>query len=291
MEVETLDTGEQDEDSAIIDIGAEKETESEEDSQTDAEGTEEQEEAEEAVGDSSDGDEEDPQEIIAKLKAEKEKAEKDRDRAFYNLRNAKKSEKKESKEPEFTDAQLLDLIETHREDPAVMLQIMKQVSKQQSGEMADTKIKSQELKAKKQQIDGFLTQNYGPYMDDGNPVSQELKKAKEFFHINDHPLGDYLAVAAMELANLPVTVEAVKKQAVEEALKKNGETSRKKAIKESSTGTSKPKSKVEPSPDNDNESRWLANAKQFNFDKKQTESYIKMMKSAAAKKRSLQIKE
>ena len=291
MEVEALDTGEQDEDSAIIDIGTKEETQSEEDNQDNAEATEEQEETEETVGDSSDGDEEDPQEIIARLKAEKEKAEKDRDRAFYNLRNAKKSEKKESKEPEFTDAQLLDLIETHREDPAVMLQIMKQVSKQQSGEMADTKIKSQELKAKKQQIDGFLQQNYGAYIDDGNPANQELQKTKDFFHINDHPLADYLAVSALELANLPNIIETVKKQAVEEALKKNGETSRKKAIKESSTGSSKPKKKVEPESVDDNESRWLANAKQFNFDKKQTESYIKMMKSAAAKKRSIKIKE
>lgn len=286
METNLAEDAGEDNESAIIDLGGtdKEEDTSQEDTQGNEEDSEKQEEVEEAVDDSSERDEEDPQAIIARLKAEKEKAEKDRDRAFYNLRNAKKTEKKESKEPEFSDAQLLDLIETHREDPAVMLQIMKQVSKQQSGEMAETKIKSQEIKQKKAQIDQFIVQNYAPFVNDDTPEHQELQRAKAFMHIEDHPLGDYLAIAALELAGLPKTIEQVKKQAVEEALKKNGEESRKKAIKETATGGSKPKNKVVATVDEDT-NQYLATAKQMGLNKEQTKRYLQMVQNA--KKRSI----
>ena len=282
------DAGE-DNESAIIDLGTKETDENsvENDTQGNEEDSEKQEEAEESVGDVPKSDEEDPQEIIARLKAEKEKAEKDRDRAFYNLRNAKKAEKKESKEPEFTDAQLLDLIETHREDPAVMLQIMKQVSKQQSGVTAESKIKSQEIKAKKQNIDTFLATNYGRFIDDGTPEYQDVQKAKEFLHLDDHPLSDFLAIASMQLSQLPNIIEQAKKQAVEEALKKNGEASRKKAIKESSTGESKPTKKVVAT--DDDTSQYLATAKQMGLSKEQTKKYLQMVQNA--KKRSIIVNE
>ena len=287
------DAGE-DNESAIIDLGGKTTDEEavEEDTQGNEEDSEKQEEVEEPVGDVPKSDDEDPQEIIARLKAEKEKAEKDRDRVFYKSRKydeliAKQSEKKEKKEPEFTDAQLLDLIETHREDPAVMLQIMKQVSKQQSGVTAESKIKSQEIKAKKQNIDTFLATNYGRFIDDGTPEYQDVQKAKEFLHLDDHPLSDFLAIASMQLSQLPNIIEQAKKQAVEEALKKNGEASRKKAIKESSTGDSKPTKKVVAT--DDDTSQYLATAKQMGLDKEQTKKYLQMVGNA--KKRSIIVNE
>jgi hypothetical protein len=282
-----VDAGE-DNESAVIDLGTKSEDEDsgKNDTQADESDSQEKEETEESVGEVSEPDE-DPQEIIARLKAEKEKAEKDRDRAFYNLRNAKKTEKKESKEPEFTDAQLLDLIETHREDPAVMLQIMKQVSKQQSGIEAESKIKSKDIESKKQNIDTFLATNYGRFIDDGTPEYQDVQKAKEFLHLDDHPLSDFLAIASMQLSQLPNIIEHVKKQAVEEALKKNGEKSRKKAIKETSTGESKPTKKVVAT--DDDTSQYLATAKQMGLDKEQTKKYLQMVQNA--KKRSIIVNE
>lgn len=291
METVLAEAGEENDESAIIDLGktGQEETQGEEDHQGNEEDSEKQEETEVTVGDSSEGDEEDPQELIARLRAENEKAKKDRDRAFYNLRNAKKTEKKESKEPEFSDAQLLDLLEQHSDDKPVMLQIIKQVAKQQSGDMADAKIKGQEIKQKKATIDNFVLQNYSTFVTDDTPEHQELQKAKAFMHIEDHPLGDYLAIAALELAGLPKTIEQVRKSAVEEALKKNGEAGRKKAVKETSMGDSKPKKKIVESDDDNSESRFLATAKQMGLNKEQTKTYLKMVKNA--KKRSIIVNE
>ena len=71
---------------------------------------------------------------IETLKAELAKRDeqiKESNRNFYGLRKKLKGMevKSDDKEEQFTDAQLKDMIEEHRDDPNVMLQIMKQVSK------------------------------------------------------------------------------------------------------------------------------------------------------------------
>ena len=220
------------------------------------------------------------QKELDRLKAEKEKLQKDRDRAFYNLRKAKaenKPDKKDS-EVEFSDTQLLQLIEEHRDDPAVMLQLMKQVSKQQGKAQAVDAVKAAEIKQVKSQMDNFLVENFPAYVQDETVESQELTKAKALLSIDDHPFSDFLSVAGMMLMRLP----AIQKEAFEngkaEALKKNGEDTRKRNIRESNLGPGKPKTKAAVVSDTEKIAK--ANAKQMGMTESQYKRYLQLLKGA-----------
>lgn len=216
---------------------------------------------------------------LEELKERLKKAEKDRDRAFYNLRNAKK-QPEEKTDPAFTDAQLLSLWEEHKDDPAVAIQIMKEIGKQQGKSQAIDAVKEKEISAIKNDVEKFMVDRFPDYSNEESPMRAEIDKSKKMLHIENHPLGDFFAVAGNALLKMDSMLAAAKKQAREEALREKQEEGRKKAIKENSPASSKPKAK--PSADS-GDGKYLATAKQMGFNKRQTERYLQMMKNAAKK--------
>ena len=224
---------------------------------------------------------EDPKAILESLKAENErirleneKTKKDLARAYYQKR--KEKDKPKEDDPEFTDAQLLALIREHKDDEAVTLQIMKQVAKQQGKVHAIDAVKNQRIKSMRQNIDGFLSENFAQYVSEESPQHEELLKSKELMDLSDHPFGDFLAVSSIIASNFPTIVENVRKQAFDEALKKKGEETRKQSIKESAPATSKKQSGAAPV--SEGESQWRATAKQMNMTESQTKRYLEMMR-------------
>jgi len=190
------------------------------------------------------------------------------------LKAMEKGDAKE--EAQFTDAQLLGMIEEHQDDPSVMLQIMKQVSKQTAGNEAETKLLAAEMTQRKKEMDSYLTATWPDIHDEGSENYQNVQSAKEMMNVAEHPLGDFLGAASMMFMQMPQMLENAKKEAREEALKGNTEIKRKQNIKANSLeqGKKKESSSVQ-------NSNFNANVKQFGMNKSTAKIYAQILKDSA----------
>ena len=197
---------------------------------------------------------------------------KEHNRNLYGLRKKFKAleTKTADKDTVFTDDQLKKMIEEHQDDPAVMLQIMKHVSKQTAGDETKSQVSAMELSNRKKDLDGYLTTHYPDAFNEGSQDHQDLQKAKEYLGLLDHPLGDYLAGSATVALQMPDMLENAKKEAKESAIKV--EENRKKSIKETNLESGKKKSKGVKLSDNH-----LAVAKQLGLSKSATRYYKEML--------------
>ena len=202
--------------------------------------------------DSSDGDDDSSDDNTPDFKAElaksrdllkkQDKTIKENNRNFYNMR--KKFEKLEAdsskdKDTQFTDTQLKNMIEENQDDPGVMLQIMKHVSKQVASGEAKGEVIASEIAQRKKEMDDYLLLNYPDAYTEGSKDHQSIQQAKDYLHLNDHPLADTLAAAVTAFLQQPDLLEAARKEGRESAAQV--ETNRKKSIKENSLETGKKK--------------------------------------------------
>lgn len=275
--MEALETGDQETSEEIIIGEFDKDSEEEQpDKETDSE---ESEDDSEESDDNQTGDEaEEPNELDT-LRAELEKARKDRDRAFYKLRQQsqqKPDDKKSETESHFSDAQLVQLIAEHNDEPEILLQIMKQVNKQEGKQTAEATVKAQEIKQRRAEIEKWMSENVPDVLDNESEHYQQVTNARSMLHLDDHPFGDFLGVAAQFLMAYPQTVEQIKKEARESALKEKGETTRKKTIKENTQSGGKPKTK--PAVGDDKiDAQVKEMTKRLNFSKEAAENYRQML--------------
>jgi len=202
-----------------------------------------------------------------------EKLTKENNRMAYQLRKGIKAEPKEDDKVEFTDAQLQGLLETHKDDPAAMLQIMKLVSQQESKKGKDEAIDAVNVSNNKKEMDTYLETMYPDIKDEASPFRQDVDKTKTWLGMSDHPYGDFLATSVMVFNELENIISTARDEGKELALKGSAESERKKTIKSNAlnpvTGK-KGKSAALPTTVEDT-------IKQMNMDKKQAAIYRKLM--------------
>lgn len=200
--------------------------------------------SDESGGDDAEDDAEDDgqaDEGMDKRVADLEAASKDREshisdlnKALYGYRQEiKKLKSGEGKEdePSFTDAQITKILDEHKDDPAVLLQVVKQVAKQQTAGVKEDAISAQEVAQTQTQVNGFLHQNWPKLQDESSAEFGQLQQAKGFMKLDDHPYGDFLSMGALMLQKMPEMIEDAKKEARETALKDRTEVARKDKIK------------------------------------------------------------
>lgn len=222
---------------------------------------------------------EEPSEL-EKLRTELESVKKDRDRLGYKLRqqSQQKPEKETDKEAQFTDAQLVQLISEHKEEPEILLQIMKQVNKQEGAKTAETQIKAAEIKQRRTEIDKWMAENVPGALDENSPDHEQMTNARSMLNLEDHPYGDFLGVAAANLMVLPQMLQDAEKRGREAALKEKGETTRKKTIKENSQSGGKPKTK--PATGGDLDAKAAEVIGKLGLQGKAAETYKKMLSNS-----------
>lgn len=197
---------------------------------------------------------------------------KESNRNFYGLRKKLKAmeTKGDDKDANFSDAQLIGMIEEHQDEPGTMLQIMKQVGKQAASGEADVRIKAVEASQRKKEMDSYLLKTYPDAYDEGSENHKSIQQAKEYLHLTDHPLGDFLAGSSTMFLQVPEMLENVKKEARENALKV--EDARKKNIKQNSLESGKKKTASK-----ELSSNYRSTAKQLGLSKSQTAIYAKLL--------------
>ena len=237
---------------------------------------EEEEEEEEVVEKKAEDNAEITKELES-LKAEIAKRDeqiKESNRNFYGLRKKLKGleVKSDDTEEQFTDAQLKDMLEEHRDDPQVMLQIMKQVSKQASKTDAEAYTQAAEVSQRKKELETHLVSTWPDVHNEGSQTHQDIEHAKEFLHVTDHPLGDFIGGAGMVYLQLDQMLEDARKEEREKILKDTTEVKRKKSIKENSLETGKKKGDSKGL-----SSKYRSTAKQLNLTKSQAAIYAKLL--------------
>ena len=175
--------------------------------------------------------------------AKKDEEIKTMNRNFYGLRKKLKSmeAKDEDKSESLTDAQLESLIEENQDNPKAMLQIMKQVSTQAATGEAESAVKTVELSQRKKELDGHLVTTWPDANDEGSQTHADIQNAKEFLHVTDHPLGDFIGAAGKLFTELPTMLENARREERDKIMKGTTEKKRKESIKKNSleTGTKK----------------------------------------------------
>ncbi len=202
----------------------------------------------------------------------------DLNRGISSIRRELKAAKAATadKDVEFSDAQLLSMLEEHKDDPAVQLQIMKQIGQQAAKGTKTDAVNEVEITGNKRQMDAILSKIYPNLNKEGSEMRTDVDSVKVRLGIADHPYGDFFATGAMLLQNFEGVIAAAKEQGKTEALKIKGEEGRKKGIKASalsSTGGKKSK-QVELS------SKVKSNIKEIGLNPRQASIYAKLIKSA-----------
>ena len=208
------------------------------------------------------------------LKEQDEKL-KESNRNFYGLRKKLKGlePKDDDKEEQFTDVQLKDMLEEHRDDPQVMLQIMKQVSKQASKSDAEAYTEAAEVSQRKKELDTHVLSTWPDIHNEGSQTHQDIEHAKEFLHVTDHPLGDFIGGAGMVYLQLDQMLEDARKDEREKILKTTTEEKRKESIKGNSLETGKKKGGSKGL-----SAEYRSTAKQLNLSKSASKIYAEILK-------------
>lgn len=166
----------------------------------------------------------------------------------------------------------------HKDDPDVLFQVMRQMTKQEVSGVEERAVDSAETAQVKQNLSGFLDKNFPDIRDEGSELRKNTDDAIDKFHLNDHPYGEFLAVGAFLFAQLPDMVENAKKEGREEALKTKAESTRKKSIKDSSLSAKGKKGKKSAEvPKN-----YAEVTDKLGMNKRQKEIYAKLRKSSGS---------
>ena len=200
----------------------------------------------------------------------------DLNKAIHGLRKElkeAKAEKVESGETVFTDAQLVSLLEEHKDDPATQLQIMKHVARQHSQDAQKGAVDQAAISSTKKELDGFLSNTYPDLSTEGSEIRVVVDQTKDMLGLSDHPYGDFLGTGAMLLQNIEQFTAQAREEGKQEALKELADSKRKKDVKANlpaSSGSGKQKGSGVISPD------VLKTAKQMGLNKAQTKIYAQM---------------
>lgn len=213
-----------------------------------------------------------------KESAEREKADlqKEVNRLGYALRKAEKQEPTQQQDT-FTDAQLLQMMKDHQDEPEVLFQVVRQMQKQ-AGESIKKDAKTEaETSNKKQELVGIANNVFPGVLDEGSNFKGEIDNTAAYLGLDNNPYRDVLSLGVMALKNMPNLIENIKAQVRKEALAPNSEKARKKAATATSLAdTGRKTGKTAQLPSGISET-----AKRLGMTASQQRIYAKMMQNAS----------
>jgi archaellum component FlaC len=207
----------------------------------------------------------------------------DLNKAISGLRkenkDLKKSVNKPDKDGDFTDAQLVQIIDENKDDPGVLVHAVKQLIKQNNADLKELTDKKVDIARKRTEIDGVM-KGWQAYIDKNQ---DSVDKAIDYHGLDDHPFKEHLALGAIMVTAWPKMVESIKEEAKKEALSGVSEEARKKNIKNNKPDTSGDRTNTG---DGETPSSWAEAAERLGLNKKQRERYFNLMKKSSKKKES-----
>jgi len=188
-------------------------------------------------------------------------------KALHEERQGKKAAK-EAVETPLTDADLVKIMEEHKDDPAVILNTLNYKMNILLKKGTAQAVNEVEIKGKADELGQELRRRYGTDIDDeSSPIRQQIERAKEYFDLKDHHYGEGLSAAMVVFTALPQIKEHFYQQGVKDQMEGKVEKERIEHLKKS--GGIVPKKPAGPSAPSAQEltSDQLDTAKRLGFDK------------------------
>lgn len=223
---------------------------------------------------------------IASLEAEIEKQQKEINRLGYAIRKQPESDKKDDKDTPFTLEQLQKLHKEHHDDPAIVFEIMKEMTKLGTADATKAAENTAEIRSKQGEIDKLVTALYPDAKNKESDLYRGVQEAIEWAHLQDNPFKDTLGLALLFLKDFPKTIENVRSEIKADFEKQTGQKLEDKAeaARKESINKNKP-SRSSKSSDSDGSAPVLTaqqreTAKMMGFTtKKQLARYAKILAS------------
>jgi hypothetical protein len=172
-------------------------------------------------------------ELESQHKAAMANLKKENSRLGYALRKAEAAKPDDKPQP-FTDAQLLQMMKDHQDEPEVMFQIMKEMTNQSGVAIERSAEKKADIRAKSKEIGDMAERVFPGALKEDSGVYADVQMTKSYLGLDDNPYGDVLSLAMMNMNNMPNLVENVKAQVKKELLGKTADSKRKGKIKSES---------------------------------------------------------
>lgn len=140
------------------------------------------------------------------------------DKLKKQIAEAGKGGKKDD-DVQFTDAQILQMMKDHNDEPEVLFQIMKHMQKQTGESLEKAAENREEFQNKRTEIRSFSEKLFPNAFDEGTEISGNIDKTVEYLGVDNHPLGREIALGMMAMKNLPNLIKGVEKDAEERVRK------------------------------------------------------------------------
>lgn len=127
-----------------------------------------------------------------------------------------KNKQTNSDEPvNYSDEDLVGLVDRYKDDPAALLQIMRFVGTQSAKQQTDFA----NLEKVKQNHDAYVVDRWPEMADEDSELYQQANETKQALKLEDHPLGDYIALSTLICEALPDLQKVSYDQGVNDAKK------------------------------------------------------------------------
>lgn len=178
------------------------------------------------------------EERLSRLESDKKNLQK----ALHEARQ----ERKKTKEPEITltDAELMKIVEEHKDDPKVLLNAAKYIAQQEIKKGKSEAVNEVEVKGKQRELNAILETRIKDFNDESGESRTLINKAKTEFLLEDHPLGDFLGSAAAVYYDLPNILKAAFERGKNSAIDEKADKNRKDEIQNRQPGPGGSKIKI-----------------------------------------------
>ena len=156
-----------------------------------------------------------------------------------------RQERKKAKEPEsqavLTDAELMKIVEEHKDDPKVMFNAVAYKMQQAMKTGKAEAVNEVEIKGKQGQLNAILKDRIKEFDDESSEPRNLISRAKTDFNLDDHPFGDFLGAAAAVYMDLPNIAKGWIEEGKKQALNGKADETRKEGIKKGQLSGGGPK--------------------------------------------------
>ena len=158
--------------------------------------------------------------------------------ALHQARQDKKTTKTDTVAP-LTESQLKQILEDNPNDVDAQFNVLKYLSEQIARGVSSEAINATEVKRKKGELNTFLVERYPDLKTPDSNIRKEVDETKSMLGLGDHPYGDYFAVAARVLDELPDLLKKAYEDCKSGKSKKDIEDARTDTIKKGKLSSSK----------------------------------------------------
>jgi len=203
-------------------------------------------------------------EFEEKHKTEVERLQKEINRLGFKLR--KEEEVPKDDKPVFTEAQLLQMMKEHADEPEVLFNIIKEMQRQTAEGVEKSAEYKAQVQVRSKELSDIAETVFPGALKEDSQIYNEVIQTKDYLGLDKHPHGDFLALATMSLKNLPNLVANIREQVKKELLPKASDDKRKETIKAKTPVTETAKETPKPSTgagENETAKRLGMNERQF----------------------------